>query len=155
MSETPSTAGPDIAELLADRLASARQVTTLVGDRIRPNVLDQNDRLPAIRYETSYCDTDYSLAGESGSASTRIKIDAFGATRREANLVAQAAHDVLGGLSQITLGEDEQAAHVFDCQRVNSYDQTDQPVRGGDVRYRRVQEYQVAHTILVPSLELE
>lgn len=146
----------DIADLLVQRLLAARQVTTLVGDRIRPDVLPIGDTLPAIRYETITRASEYHLGGASGTATSRVQFDAYGRTRREANALANAVNDVLSGLGGVTLGDDDDQVRVFDLTRDNDYTRVDPPTAGSDAyRYRRVQDYEITHTEPVPSLTLE
>lgn len=146
----------DIADLIAQRLLEAKQVTTLCAARIRPDALPIGDPLPAIRYETITRVSDYHLAGAAGTAASRVQFDAVAATRREANALANAINDVLSGLGGVTLGADDDQQSVYDITRDNDYTRVDQPTAGGDsYRYRRVQDYQITHSEPVPSLELQ
>lgn len=149
----------DIAELVAARLGQAARITTLVENRIRPQHLKKKEALPAITYETVTTDDFYHLQGAAGEAQTRIQIDSYGATRREANQVAFLVNDVLSGLGGVWLGEDDAGddrVFVSEITRDNKYDRDDPPEPGSDVfRYRRVQDYLVTHTEPVPTLSLE
>lgn len=154
-----SSAGSDIAELVAQRLGKAQRLTTLVANRIRPEVLKPKEQIPAITYETINVDDFYHLGGAAGEAQTRIQIDSYGRTRREANQVAFIVNDVLSGLGGVWLGEEGPAddrVFVSEITRDNRYDRRDPPTSGSDdFRYRRVQDYLVTHTEPQPTLSLE
>lgn len=146
----------DIAELLAARLRQVGPLTTLVANRIRPDVIAQGETLPAVRYKTVADTSWYTLEGAAGEASTRVQFDAYGATRREANLVAHLINQALSGLAGVTLGEGDDVVEISDCVRDNKFDAIDPPPAGSDqYRRRRVQDYVVVHTEPVPSLTID
>lgn len=143
----------DIGELVTQqRLRTALQISTLVGDRIRPDVLAQGDALPALRYETVAVDNQHDLSGQSGEAFTRLQIDCYGRTRREANRLAAVVEDLLDGWGGAYVGPDDNA-WVSDCTLDNQWDTRDEPTAGGaEYRYVRKQDYLISHTKPVPSL---
>lgn len=148
--------GTDIGELLRGRLASARQVSSLVADRITPDVLPSGCELPAIRYEVVATDPTHHLGGASGFAFSRVQFDCYGRSRRQANGVASAVIDALDGF-QGPLGYDDATpdagCRVHDCTLDNAYDRRDAPAPGSEqFRYRRTLDFQVSHTTPVPSL---
>lgn len=145
----------DAAQLLAHRLASAGQVSTIVGDRIRPDVLAEGERLPAITYETVTLDPDYHLLGEAGTATSRVQFDCYALTKAEAVRIAAAIADVLAGLAGVTLTDAaNNSAYFFDVVRDNVFDRRDPPAAGTDAwRYRRVVDFVATHTIPTPSLD--
>ncbi|MBA3485191.1 MAG: hypothetical protein H0T51_25630 [Pirellulales bacterium] len=143
----------DIGELVTQhRLLKAQQLTTEVGDRINPDVLPQGEPLPALRYETNHTDNQHDLSGQSGEAFTRLQIDSYGRTRREANHVAAIVEDLLDGWGGEAIGPDDQV-WVFECTLDNQWDQRDQPAPGSDeYRYIRKQDFVIGHTKPTPSL---
>lgn len=145
----------DIAELLAARVRSDARISTLVSDRISPDVLPQGESLPAVRYATIFSDPWLVLSGANSAAQTRVQFDAYADTRREANHIAHLIRDVLHGFGGVALGDDDQV-FVSDCAIDNRWDQTDQPAAGSDSwRYIRKIDFLVSHSEPAPSLTVQ
>lgn len=83
-----------VALLLADSGVSA-----LVGTRIYPLKLPQDDGLPAIRFQRISGERVRTLDGPTGLVRPRIQIDAYGKTYAEAKAVAEAVEALLDGYS--------------------------------------------------------
>lgn len=143
-----------IAVLLANRLLQHTPLTTRIGDRLRPNVLDQGDAYPGVTYGVLNTTPDYDLEGESGSAETRVEFAIYGLNYDEMNLIGQLIVDQLAGFTGF-LGTGDARRRVYDCVRENDYERTDPPAPG-DKRwvYRRVIDFVVNHSEPVPSLTL-
>lgn len=140
----------DLSEELQARLHDSATVRNKTGGRIRPLVIEPEEKLPAIAYSTVDSESWTHLGGASGEAQTRVQFDCYGRTRREANEVADTVIDCLhtftGTLTTIT---------VVDCVLDNKYDRIDPPAKGSTAwRHRRVIDFLVTHSEATPSLSL-
>lgn len=141
----------DVGELIQQYLLDATDFTTVAGTRLRPDVLDQNDELPAATYETTFKDSQHHLGGASDGAFTRLRINCYAATRLEANRLAAIVRDLLHGYTG-PLGVNGQVT-VHDCMQDNEWDTREQPSDGsGQWRFCRNQDYLISHTEPVPGL---
>lgn len=138
----------DVGFLLMQRLAGSNSVQSLVSDRIRPMVLNENEEIPAIRYEMVSTDRWGRLTGGAGEATTRVQFDCYGNESDEAAAVAEAVVNRLDGFNG-PLGD----IHVYDCTLDNMYDRIDPPPPGGkQFRKRRTTDFIVTHTRPIPDL---
>lgn len=138
----------DIGFLIAKRLMASASVGAMVGDRIRPDTIDPNEVMPAIRYEAVQSGPWPRLNDPPKESLTRLQIDCYGTTRLEANAAADAAENNLSGFSG-ELG----SVLVFDCTLDNKFDRTDPPASGSKHwRKRRTLDFVIAHTTPVPDL---
>ena len=138
----------DIGFLLCQRLLASEAVTALVETRIRPDTIDPNEKLPAIRYELITSDSWHHLGGSSAEARTRIQFDCYGALRVDAARVADAVRNCLDGFTG-SLG----SIWVSDCVLDNRFDRTDPPADGAKQwRKRRTLDFVVVHTEPKPTL---
>lgn len=138
----------DIGFLIFQRLLASVAVSTIVGDRVKPDTLDQKQTLPAIRYEMIASESFQTLQKSGHLMRTRIQVDCYGATRLQANTVAAAVKNNLDGFSGI-LG----SLQVFSCVLDNRFDSVDPPQSGGATwRKRRTMDFVIVHTEPTPSL---
>lgn len=139
----------DIAYRIEQRLAASSPIAALVATRIRPMVLNENEQMPAIRYEMLSSDS-WATLGESGKeCQSRIQIDCYGSTMIQAAQVAAAVKSNLDGLAGVTLG----SVFVWDCVMDNRYDMVDPPPAGGKHwRKRRTMDFVVTHSEPTPTL---
>jgi hypothetical protein len=141
--------------LAVHRLLKAGQVTTICGDRIRPEVLEQGEILPAIAYSTITSDDWHDLEGASGEAQTRVQFNCYALTVRDADRLGKAVEDVLDGFAG-RLGEGDEVVEVADCVLDNNYRRADPPTPGDRRwRFRRVKDFVVSHSKQLPTLQLE
>jgi len=70
-------------------LRADASILALVGARVRPRKLEQDDALPAIRVVIVGGDSDENLSGASGIAHGRVQVDAYGATSEAADALAE------------------------------------------------------------------
>lgn len=132
----------DIGFLICQRLLASAPVIALVATRVRPDTIDPNETLPAIRYELVTSDPWGNLNGPAKEAKTRIQIDCYGSTRLQSSTVAAAVRSDLDGFTG-TLG----SLYIFDCVLDNKYDSVDPPPTGGKQwRKRRTLDFVVTHT---------
>lgn len=155
-------ATPSIAKALRmHRLVRARQVTHLVGERIRPEELLESDVYPAIVYGIVTSDPQHDLQGSSGAAFTRVQFNCYGNTLDEADAVADAVEDVLDGFSgwlgeEPEGGADDERLWVDDCTLQNRYSRKTGARQGeGRGRVYVVVDFLVSHSKPLPSLTLE
>lgn len=146
----------DIAQLLAARCAVASQVTNVIGLRIRPDVLEPDETLPAATYEVVASDHWHHLLGAAGEAQTRVQFSIYALTRETAERAAYAIRDVLDGYTGTLTHDDVDYAFVSDCIIDNWYTRREPDAPGSNRwRYRTVIDFEVSHTEPVPSLTLE
>lgn len=146
----------DIAMLLAARAAGAAQVSTLIAERMRPDVLLPNDALPAATYEVVSTEEWAHLQGMQGEGSTRVQFNCYALSRETANKVAYAIRDVLAGWSGTLTHDDLEYAQVHDCIPDNRYTRREPDEAGSNAwRYRTVIDFEVTHSEPVPTLTPE
>lgn len=146
----------DIAMLLAARCVTAAQVTTVIGLRMRPDVLEPNEQLPAATYEVLNADNWHHLRGAQGEAQSRVEFNCYAATRESANKAAYAIRDVLDGFTGTLTHDDVDYATVADCIVDNCYCRREPDAPGSNRwRYRTLIDFVVTHSEPVPSLVLE
>lgn len=138
----------DISFLIYKHLLTIAAVTDLVGQRIKPDIIDPNETLPAIRYEVVRYNPWHNLSTPPSSAQTQLQLDCYGKIRQQANDVAKAVKVNLDGYSG-TLG----TIRVFDCVLDNAYDRLDPPPPGSkEYRRRRTMDFLISHTEPVSAL---
>jgi hypothetical protein len=141
----------DIAVLMQQRSITDSRVTTRVGERFRPQALDQSDAMPAIRYELFLTEDWGHLDGASGEAQSRVQFDCCADTQLEANDVAELMEDLWNGFVGY-LGADDQV-RVFDCTVDNKWDTIEAAAPGSDQRrYIRKIDFVITHSKPIPSL---
>tara|TARA_R110000803_G_scaffold62272_4_gene122533 strand:+ start:471 stop:899 length:429 start_codon:yes stop_codon:yes gene_type:complete len=69
-------------------LAGLTTVGNSVANRIRPEVLEQNETLPALTYNIISADHDRALSGPIGKRQTRVQIDCYASTQQAAETLA-------------------------------------------------------------------
>jgi hypothetical protein len=139
----------DLPYLIEQRLAASAAITALVSTRIRPMVLNENESIPAIRYEMISSESFTYLGGSGKECRTRIQIDCYGSTTIQAAQVAAAVKNNLDGLGATALGD----LWIYDCVMDNRYDMVDRPEPGSKhFRKRRVMDFVITHTEPSPSL---
>ncbi|MEO9590245.1 DUF3168 domain-containing protein [Rhodopirellula bahusiensis] len=138
----------DISFLIYQRLKDNDSIWAMVNPRIRPDTIDPNEVMPAIRYEVVRSRPWHSISTEPSETTTQLQIDCYGATRLEANTVAAAVVNNLDGFTG-ELGE----IFVNDCVLDNTYDRVDPPPAGGkNFRKRRTLDFVITHTSPTPTL---
>jgi hypothetical protein len=138
----------DISFLIHQRLKANNAVAALVSSRIRPDTIDPNEVMPAIRYEVVRSGSWHNVNAEPSEATTQLQIDCYGATRLEANTVAAAVVNNLDGLTG-DIGD----VFINDCVLDNTYDRVDPPPAGGkNFRKRRTLDFIITHTTPTPTL---
>jgi hypothetical protein len=146
----------DISNLLAARAAQSRQVSTIIGLKMRPDTLDTNDGLPACKYSLVNSDPLHDLSGSSAEAQTRVQFDCIAETRNASNKLAYAIRDVLDGFVGLLTYDDVDFARVYDCSCENHYTRWEPESPGSAKgRYRTVIDFVVSHTEPEPSLTPE
>lgn len=147
----------DAADLCVQELTACADLTTLIGEVIRPDEWHQGDGPRGIRYETLSNDEEMHLGGSSQTATSRIQFDCCGESRRVANRIARYLHAVLIALSgrvfTIGAGADAITVKFFDVVRDTNYSRKDPgPPGANKPRYRRVQDYVITHDEPLPTL---
>ncbi|MEM8668727.1 MAG: DUF3168 domain-containing protein [Planctomycetota bacterium] len=138
----------DIAWQIERRLATDSDVAGLVGNRIRPQVIEPNEAMPAIRYEELSHNYWPLLNQPMTDGQTRLQIDCYGQTSLQARQVAAAVKSSLHGFSGL-LG----SIRVFDCVMDTRYDRVDPPPPGGKSwRKRRTMDFLISHSEPAPTL---
>lgn len=139
----------DITYRIEQRLADSAAITALVGTRIRPLVLKENESMPAIRYEMISSQSWPGLSASGKECQSRIQIDCYGSTTIQAAQVAAAVKNNLDGLAGVTLG----SIRIHDCVMDNRYDMVDPPADGSKHwRKRRTMDFVITHTEPTPDL---
>lgn len=142
----------DIAELMQKRAIADERLTTLIGDRLRPDALSQGDKLPGVWYETTQSTPEHDLSGASGSASSRVRFACVSTSKRLSNQIAGLLFDLFDGLAQQYIDPDE-TVWVYDCTGENNWGTREAPSAGsGEIRYTRNVDFLINHTTPRPSL---
>lgn len=138
----------DLSFLIQQRLAEDSAIAAIVKDRIRPDHLDTNEKLPAIRYELLNSIHWPLLNTPPTEGQSRLQIDAYADLRIQANNLAEKIRSNLHGFSG-----DLGSIRVHDCFMTNRYDRRDPPPPGGKKwRNIRVMDFLISHTEPVPTL---
>lgn len=138
----------DLTFLICQRLKDSASVSALVSGRVRPDTLNENETMPAIRYDLITKNSWKTLQGSGDKATSRVQIECYGTTRLEANAVAAAVKNNLDGFRG-PLGD----LNIFDCVMDNQYDSIDPPTSGSKHwRKRRVLDFLITHTEPTPTL---
>jgi len=95
---------PDIREAVYERLTSDAAITALVGNRVRPGILGQDDDYPAIRYETVSWVPPQDLRGSTSLVAVRVQIDVLALTIAEAATIADLVRNRFDGWSGTAAG---------------------------------------------------
>ncbi len=145
----------EIGRILAvHRVRASLAVTTITADRVRPDMLQQNEQLPACCYGVVSSEPWHDLEGAGGGAQSRVQFNAYALTREEADRLGAAIEDCLDGFAGM-LGEGDEAVFVSDCMLDNDYPRVDPPSPGDNRwRYRRVKDFLVTHSKPLPTLQL-
>lgn len=138
----------DIAVLMQQRSVTDSRLTTRIGERFRPQALDQSDAMPAIRYELFLTEDWGSLEGASGEAQSRVQFDCCADSQSEANYIAELMEDLWNGFTGLL-----SAVRVYDCTLDNKWDTLEAAAPGSDQRrYVRKIDFVITHTKPIPSL---
>jgi len=132
----------DLAAALTAHLADSASVGALVGSRIWPDVLPKDAAQPALVYTVVSSVSHESLEGGVGTATSRVQIDSYAATRIGANQLSTAVRQALQGL----VGDlDELPVSSIMCVGARRY-QVDLAADGSRVhRYLTLQDYSIVH----------
>ena len=112
-----------LEEAFYSDISSVTNVTNLVGTRIYPLVLQQEDMFPAITYQRISTPRIYSLSGHTGLTTTRFQIDIIADSLAMAHTISELIRiryssftRLMGGVSGVQIAnivlDDEQ--HFYD-----------------------------------------
>ena len=137
----------DCGIILRTKLASESSVTDLVGDRIRPDALVQNDTLPAIAYVESTSIHEHGLAGVEGTVTGTVEVGCFDSKRIGANNLAEKVRLALDCFRG-SVGSDY-VKSILLTDRTKEYDI---PVDGSDAgRYVVTLDFDMVTSETIPS----
>lgn len=138
----------EIGEELEVFLQTKSAVTDLIGTRIRPEVLDESEALPAITHSVISSQHETELEGAAGIRHTRLQVDCYAATKVQASAVAEQVRlAVLAGV-RTTWG----GTFINDVTVDRSFTSRDAPTDGsGNWRYVHILEFLISHAESVPA----
>ena len=138
-------------ELIRSYLQTVPGVTSLLangGDSVYTDALPQSVMLPAVTTQVFGSQHFYSTVGAAGCVNNRMRIDAFGLTRIEADAIYDALREALQGYSGDMLGQ-----LVMSIQLIDYTQAVVAPRDGSDNRrYVTISNYEVIATETVPVL---
>ena len=118
----------DITTSIRKYLTGRTAVTDLVpADRIRPDVLKQNETMPAITVRQFDSSHEHGLAGAAGLYESRVRVECYADTRLESNAIAEAVRNQLQGFTGTM-----EADYVNDCLLDATASDVDTPRDGSD-----------------------
>lgn len=123
----------DVREAVRLLLVQDAAVAALVGDRVRFGDAREKDGAPYLTAELTGDDRPWSLTGPVGSGAAEIRIDAWGATRREAVDTAEAARARLANYSGVVSGR-----RIYRIKPVDAEDEHQRVLVGSDLTRHRV-----------------
>jgi hypothetical protein len=82
-----------IGEAFRTKLLSYSAVSTIVGQRMYPDILVQGCALPAIAYYVISTDREHTLQGVTKAAHARISVDCYATTRSAASALSKAIRE--------------------------------------------------------------
>ena len=132
----------DIALAAGKLVADDPVVQAIVGDRVRPNIIPQDDEMPAISIELVSQEGWHSLAGGTTACRSRLQFNCIADSKADSVEAAQAVLGVLDGYRGA-------AGQIFISSSVrdNQYDLLDNPTKGADDwRFRRVIDFSICHS---------
>jgi hypothetical protein len=108
----------DVAESVMKYLLANAGVSALIGDRMYPDIVKQNDTLPAVAISKISTRHEHTLSNFAGLAHVRLQFDCYSATRLQANQVAEAIRaSGIVGVKGTTQGTDIRGARMEDGAR--------------------------------------
>ena len=114
----------DFRPALVSILVASSDVTSYVGSgtsaRIFPVQLPQGEKMPSIVYSRITELSDYHMEGDSGLATARVQVDAWGIRPDIASGLSNAAHDVLSGFRGVQ--EEVEIQGVFHVNSREDFD---------------------------------
>lgn len=132
----------DIRKGLYTLLQTKSGVTDLIKTRLTPDVLPQNQTMPAATMTVISGDSAHHLGGGEGNATERIQFDCYDTTRGGANDLAEAIRVELHGYRGAA-GDETIQSCLLDGRR---YD-VDRPIDGAENwRKRVIMDFVVIHT---------
>lgn len=131
----------DLNKAVYDYLIADSAVSALVGTRIRPDALDDDDTMPAVLfYRTTGVHETRIDGSTAGLAETRLEVHCFANTRKQANEVAEAVRLAMIDFAGIRSGVNIRTS-VVDTGQMQS---VDNPVGGTEVyRYVTSQDFRI------------
>lgn len=87
----------DLLAAMVTYLRTKTDVTDLTSTRIRPDVLKQNETLPAIAIDEFATTHENVLSGAAGIYASRVRVDCYAQTRTGANSLAEEVREELQG----------------------------------------------------------
>lgn len=93
-----------IEEALKTYLCAQGSISSIVGDRVTPEIKPQKKEYPCITYSRDRTQRDKTFQGQSPLVKTEIQIDAWGDDYGEAKKLHRAIQSVLRNLSNVTMG---------------------------------------------------
>lgn len=131
----------DIIKEVRAHLLDQQAVRQHVGDRIYPDVVPQNETLPAIRLEVVSDRPEIIADGHSVLRFSRLEVDVIAHTRKQANEISEAidASTILGGFRG-TAG----VATIRSAIRINRLQAVEEPPDGSERwEYRTISDYEI------------
>lgn len=89
-----------IGEALRTKLLSYSTVTSIIGQRMYPDVLEQDATLPAVIFYVTSTDREHSVTGVTKTAHARVTLDCYAKSRATASQISKAIRET--GIDQFT-----------------------------------------------------
>lgn len=121
-----------IRQALADFLLSQGAITAIVGDRIRPLVLAQNDTLPGITFRRTAGGHDPPLSAADDTPSPRFEIVSWARTYGGAVSLSEVVRGVMENAGSYTETWGDDAVGVLAVTYIDEQDTFAEDVEGGD-----------------------
>ena len=132
----------DIALAMSKLVADDAGVQAIVADRVRPNIVPQDDAMPAITVELTSQEGWHSLTGGTTACRSRLQFNCIADSKADSIEAAAAVLAVLDGYRG-KVGQ----IFVSSTVRDNQYDLLDSPTKGADDwRFRRVIDFSICHS---------
>lgn len=133
-----STLGEEFEAFLYGKAA----VAALIATRIRPEVLEELETLPAVTYTVIYAEHENHLKGAVGNRHTRLQVDCYAETSAGASQVAKVIREAMAGYRG-SWGE----VFINGVTLDRSLSAVDPPNDGSsDWRYVQILEFLISHT---------
>lgn len=137
----------DIGKAVRTYLLTKSGVTTLVNQRIYPDVLPQNAKLPAVVFFVVSNHPEHHMGGGSTLTQARVQVDCYASTRLGANALGEAIRNAMDGTTGTFGAQFAQTCHLD--MRQYFYDP---PEDKSDVgRYGETQDWLIAVTETAPT----
>lgn len=128
-------------EALRAILAADAGVAALVADRIAWAARPRDAALPSIALHRISGPRDYVMSGPSGLVNSRVQVDCWATTNREATLVARAVTAALSGLRTTVDGVQFQGAFID-----NEIDYAEEGSAPDELLYRVSIDFLISHS---------